>query len=277
MMRRLLPAVVRVASRFACGLAFGLVIAIIALLAFESRGVLTAGFLTQPPSGLPIGREGGVGPAILGSLLLGGTACLFGSILGLSVAMRLAFGRPPDFEAAVLRMSVRITAGIPSIVLGLFGAAFLVSRLRMGLSLLAAGIVLGIMIFPFIEVRAEEAFLRERTRLFTPSLALGLGRYATVFRLVVPACLPDLASAAAQAAGFAMGATAPVMFTGAVFYSSAPLGPLSPVTALPLHLYVLVSQGLSFDRAAATALVLVALVLILNAAAFLLSGRTRRR
>ena len=276
-MRRSLPAIVRVASKFACGLAFGLVIAIIALLAFESRGVLTAGFLTQAPSGLPIGREGGVGPAILGSLLLGGTACLFGSILGLSVAMRLAFGRPPDFEAAVLRMSVRITAGIPSIVLGLFGAAFLVSRLRMGLSLLAAGIVLGIMIFPFIEVRAEEAFLRERTRLFAPSLALGVGRYATVFRLVVPACLPDLVSAAAQAAGFAMGATAPVMFTGAVFYSSAPLGPLSPVTALPLHLYILVSQGLSFDRAAATALVLVAIVLILNAAAFLLSGRTRRR
>ena len=277
MMRRLLPAVVRVASRFACGLAFGLVIAIIALLAFESRGVLTAGFLTQPPSGLPIGREGGVGPAILGSLLLGGTACLFGSILGLSVAMRLVCGRPSAFEAALLHMAVRVTAGIPSIVLGLFGAAFLVSRLRMGLSLLAAGIVLGIMIFPFIEVRAEEAFLRERARLFEPSLALGLGRYASVFRLVVPACLPDLESAAAQAAGFAMGATAPVMFTGAVFYSSAPLGPLSPVTALPLHLYVLVSQGLSFDRAAATALVLVALVLILNAAAFLLSGRTRRR
>ena len=275
-MRCALPAVVRVASRFACGLAFGLVIAIIALLAFESRGVLTAGFLTQPPSGLPIGREGGVGPAILGSLLLGGTACLFGSILGLSVAMRLAFGRPPDFEAAVLRMSVRITAGIPSIVLGLFGAAFLVSGLRMGLSLLAAGIVLGIMIFPFIEVRAEEAFLRERTRLFAPSLALGVGRYATVFRLVVPACLPDLASAAAQAAGFAMGATAPVMFTGAVFYSSAPLGPLSPVTALPMHLYVLVTQGISMDHAAATALVLVALVLILNAAAFLFSGRKRR-
>ena len=83
-------------------------------LAAGPDGVLTAGFLTQPPSGLPIGREGGVGPAILGSLLLGGTACLFGSILGLSVAMRLAFGRPPDFEAAVLRMSVRITAGIPS-------------------------------------------------------------------------------------------------------------------------------------------------------------------
>ena len=93
-MRRALPAFVRAASRFACGVAFGLVIAIIALLVFESRGVLTAGFLTQPPSGLPIGREGGVGPAILGSLLLGGTACLFGSILGLSVAMRLAFGRP---------------------------------------------------------------------------------------------------------------------------------------------------------------------------------------
>ena len=275
-MKRALPAVVRVASRFACGVAFGLVIAIVALLVFESRGVVSADFLTQPPSGLPIGREGGVGPAILGSLLLGATACLFGSILGLSVAMRLAFGRPPAFEAAVLRMSVRITAGIPSIVLGLFGAAFLVSGLRMGLSLLAAGIVLGIMIFPFIEVRAEEAFLRERTRLFAPSLALGVGRYATVFRLVVPACLPDLASAAAQAAGFAMGATAPVMFTGAVFYSSAPLGPLSPVTALPMHLYVLVTQGISMDYAAATALVLVALVLILNAAAFLLSGRTRR-
>ena len=73
-----------------------------------------------------------------------------------------------------------------------------------------------------------------------------------------------------------MGATAPVMFTGAVFYSSAPLGPLSPVTALPMHLYVLVTQGISMDYAAATALVLVAIVLILNAAAFLLSGRTRR-
>ena len=275
-MRRALPAFVRAASRFACGVAFGLVIAIVALLVFESRGVLTAGFLTQPPSGLPIGREGGVGPAILGSLLLGAAACLFGLLLGLSVALHLVFGRPSAFEAALLHMAVRVTAGIPSIVLGLFGAAFLVSGLRMGLSLLAAGIVLGIMIFPFIEVRAEEAFLRERTRLFAPSLALGVGRYATVFRLVVPACLPDLASAAAQAAGFAMGATAPVMFTGAVFYSSAPLGPLSPVTALPMHLYVLVTQGISMDHAAATALVLVALVLILNAAAFLLSGRTRR-
>ena len=61
-MSRALPAIVRAASRFACGVAFGLVIAIIALLLFESRGVLSADFLTQPPSGLPIGREGASAP-----------------------------------------------------------------------------------------------------------------------------------------------------------------------------------------------------------------------
>lgn len=221
-------------------------------------------FIFDDPKGMPIGSEGGVFPAIIGSLFLMVIACLFASILAVSTAIYTVFYCESKKIESIIHLIVQCMAGIPSIVLGLFGYTLLVLNLKLGRSLLAGGITLGIMIFPYIEVRVEKILREVDKSIIDSSYALGISKVYTIFKLILPLSKVDIISAITLAGGFAMGASAPIILTAAVIFAPIPKSLSSPVMALPFHLYILTGEGISLDKAYGTALVLIMLLLIIN-------------
>lgn len=231
-----------------------------------SKGVhgLNIDFLLDLPKGFPLGTEGGVFPAIIGSICFTMIACFFASLIAIATALYLNFYCTNRKTYGMIHMVIQSTAGIPSIVLGLFGYTFLVVYLNFGFSLLSGGTVLGIMIFPFIEVRVEKALGEINKELIYASYALGISKAYTFFKIILPMCLSEILSSIALAGGFAMGATAPIMFTGGVVYAPIPKSLFSPAMALPYHLYILIGEGISMENAYKTAFVLLLFLLMLN-------------
>ncbi|SHI96566.1 PstA family ABC transporter permease [Lutispora thermophila] len=221
-------------------------------------------FLLSNPGGIPIGTEGGVFPAIIGSILLMLIAIVFASILAIATAVYIVFYCRSQRLENIADAIIQCMAGVPSIVLGLFGYSVMVVTFNMGRSLLSAGLTLGLMIFPFIQVRVEKAFQEFSRSAINASYSLGVSKVYTIFKLVLPQCRRDIVSSITLAGGFAMGAAAPIMLTGAVIFAPVPKSLSSPVMALPLHLYILANEGISMEKAYATALVLIALLIIIN-------------
>ena len=173
-------------------------------------------------------------------------------------------------------MVIQNISGIPSIVLGLFAYSLLVRELDWGRCVLSAGAALAIMILPFIEVRAEKAFGELPPALTQSAYALGCSRFYTIRKLVLPACRGELVSGVILGACYAMGATAPLMFTGGVAFAALPVSLTKPAMALPLHLYLLLAQGTSMPQAYGTAFVMMVVILISNALAALYARRRNR-
>lgn len=241
----------------------------------EGAETINLEFLTQSPKGAILGTEGGIFPAIIGSLFFTGTAVVLGSIPAVSTAVFLTFYCHNKKLERIIRLVVQCISGLPSIVLGLFSYSFLVKNLAFGRCVFSAGAALGIMIIPFIEVRAEKSFRELPVQMINASYYLGCSKAYTIFRIVIPACLGELISGIILGGCYAMGATAPLMFTGAVAYASVPHSLFEPAMALPLHLYLLVAQGnTSLDLAYGTALVMMFIILISN---LLVTIYTQRR
>ena len=263
-------------------ISFGLVMAVIVFLfvyvGIQGAGTISWEFLTQPPRGAILGLEGGIWPAIAGSLCFTLTAVVLGGIPAVAWALYLVFYCRSRTLERLLHGVIRCIAGIPSIVLGLFAYSFLVQELAWGRCILSSGVALGIMILPFIEVRAEKSFRELPERILRASYALGCSRQYTVFCIVLPACRGELVSGLILGGCYAMGATAPLIFTGGVAYAAAPSSLMAPAMALPLHLYLLLAQGAtSFDTAYGTAFVMMALLLISNLLVTLYAARSQAK
>ncbi|WP_231701765.1 PstA family ABC transporter permease [Crassaminicella thermophila] len=204
-------------------------------------------FLFYMPKGFPIGTEGGIFPAIIGSIYFTVIACFFASMIAIATALYLNFYCSNKKIYGIIHIVIQSTAGIPSIVLGLFGYTFLVVHLNLGISLLSGGIVLGIMIFPFIEVRVEKILEEINKDLVYASYALGISKSYTFFKVIIPMCFSEILSSIALAGGFAMGATAPIMFTGGVVYAPVPNSLLSPAMAFAISL-IYINRRRDIDR-----------------------------
>ncbi|HLR33851.1 MAG TPA: phosphate ABC transporter permease PstA [Tissierellales bacterium] len=232
-------------------------------------------FIFGEPKGMPLGSEGGVFPAIVGSLSLMIIACIFASILAIATSIYLVFYCDSKRMDSIIHLIVQCMAGTPSIVLGLFGYTLLVLHLKLGRSLLSGGITLGIMIFPLIQIRVEKTLNEVDQRIINSSYALGVPKAYTILKLILPLCRVDIISAITLAGGFAMGASAPIILTAAVIFAPVPKSLSSPVMALPFHLYVLIGEGISLEKSYGTALVLIILLLIINIIASILSRKRK--
>lgn len=263
-------------------ISFGLVGAVILFLFgyvfYRGFGTISVEFLTEAPKGLVLGEEGGIFPAIVGSLMFTGTAIVLGGIPAVASALYLVFYCKNRHVENVVHLVIQCISGIPSIVLGLFAYSFLVRDLNFGRCIFSAGVALAIMILPFIEVRAEKAFREVPPDMVQSSYALGCSRFYTVTKIILPACRGELVSGIILGGCYAMGATAPMIFTGAVAYAAVPKSLLSPAMALPLHLYLLVAQGAtSMDTAYGTAFVMMAIILISNMLATIYARRSQNK
>ena len=265
--------------------AYGGIILVIAAVLFLfiyifSQGAATISweFLTEAPKGAILGEEGGIFPAIVGSLWFTGLALFLGGIPAIAAALFVVFYCENKRLSGLIRLVVQCIAGIPSIVLGLFAYSFMVRDLGIGRCILSSSTALAVMILPFIEVRAEKAFRELPQETIHSSYALGCSRCYTIWRIVLPATRGELVSGLILGGCYAMGATAPLIFTGAVAFSAVPHSIFEPAMALPMHLYLLVAQGAtSMPTAYGTAFVMMALILLSNLLATLYAGRSRRK
>jgi phosphate transport system permease protein len=243
----------------------------------KGAGAITWDFLTKSPRDL--GRSGGIFPAIVGTLYLVGGAIAIAFPIGVGAAIYLTEYLREGALSKVLRTAADTLNGIPSIVFGLFGYAFLVLFLKMGVSMLAGQITLALMILPTIVRTTEEAIKSVPKSYREGSYGLGATRWQTVSRVVLPSAMPGALTGAILGIGRAAGETAPIMFTAVVFSQRfIPDSIMEPVMALPYHLFVLATNVPGSEKNAyGTALVLLMLVMIIYGIAILLRNRFAKK
>jgi len=246
---------------------------------YEGHINLTIDFLTQPIE--DGGAAGGVFPAILGTLALLAMVTIFTLPMGVGTAIYLSEYSERGIFVRVVRTAVNILQGTPSVVHGLFGYAVFVLIL-FGPSLLAASLTLSILTLPIVISSSEEALKDVPDELRDASLALGGTKWQTISKVVLPSALPRIITGTVLGLGRAAGETAPILFTGAIFYGAETYpGIFSQFQALPYHLYQLFNRfgfvGKNFESNAwATALVLLIIVMSINVVAIILRERLRQ-
>ncbi len=257
--------------------AVGAVVLILGIILFNifSNGLpaLSWEFLTTGPRNL--GREGGIFPAIVGTLYLVAGSMAFALPLGIGAAIYLAEYQRENRLTSVIRTAVDLLNGTPSIVFGLFGFTFLVLFLNFGVSLLAGVVTLGLMILPTIIRTTEEALRQVPQGLREGSLALGATQWQTISRVVLAPAAPGIITGAILSIGRAAGETAPILFTAVVFSQrNLPSSVLDPVMALPYHLFILATNvpGAETNQYG-TAVVLILLVCAFYAVAIAIRHR----
>ena len=235
-------------------------------------------FLTQPPSnGM---TEGGIMPAILGTIVLTMGTAIASIPLAVGAAIYLAeYAGDTRFTRAI-RLAIVNLAGIPSIVYGLFGLGVFVLFMQFGTSILAGSLTLGLMTLPVVISTSEEAILAVPREFRLVSLSLGATQWQTIRNQVLPNALPGIITGVILGLGRAAGETAPILFTVAAFYlPQLPKSILDQTMALPYHLYVISTQvpGMPLDIQYGTALVLLFFVLSLTLVASIFRTIMRRR
>jgi phosphate transport system permease protein len=253
------------------------VLLIIYFLVVNGAPAISWEFLTSMPrNGM---REGGILPALVGTVYLLIGTVIFAVPVGIIAAIYLAEYAPKNKLTRTIRLAIVNLAGVPSIVYGLFGYGLFVLFLNFGRSILAGSLTLALLILPVIITSAEEALLAVPKSFRDGSLALGATKWQTIWRVVLPNAAAGIITGVILGISRAAGETAPIMFTAAAFYlPRLPDSVLDDCMALPYHLYVVASE--MFDSPDnikwGTALTLLILVLGLNLVATLIRGRFRR-
>jgi len=237
-------------------------------------------FLTQPP--MDSMTRGGILPCIVGTACLGIGAILIALPIGVASAIYLHEYARPGRTIRIIRLGINNLAGVPSVVFGLFGLAFFVVYLKMGVSILAGALTLAAMSLPVIIGSAEEALRSVPDTYREASLGLGATKWQTTYRVVLPAAMPGILTGAILGLSRAAGETAPIMFTAAVYYTpSLPSSVFDEIMALPYHIYVLATAGTEIEATRhlqyGTALVLIVLVLGLNLLAIVYRARLQKK
>jgi phosphate transport system permease protein len=258
-------------------------VSILAYLLVRAWPVLSWEFLVDVPRrGM---TQGGVWPAFVGTLYLVGLSLAVSAPLGVLAAVYLnEYARDTWFKRAV-NLAVINLAGVPSIVHALFGLGAFVYAARFGYSILAASMTLGIMTLPVIVTSTREALAAVPIAFREACWNVGATRWQTIRAVVLPNSISGILTGVILEVSRAAGETAPIMFTGAVFFKAVERGDLFPYRlheqcmALSMHLYTLATQVPGVDEALpfATAIVLLGSVLLVNATAIALRVFLRNR
>jgi len=269
-------AIVRV-SAFAIALAIG---AFLVYIVVHGIGAISWEFLTAPPRDSM--TRGGIMPAILGTFYLTAGAISIALPLGIASAIYLSEYAKQGPVIRIIRIGVNCLAGVPSIVFGLFGLGLFVVFLQFGSCILSGALTLGFLILPTIIGASEEALKAVPQTFREASLGLGVSKWQTIIRIVLPNALPGILTGSILGIGRAAGETAPIMFTAAAFFTAKlPSSIFDEVMALPYHVYVLATAGTHIEETRplqyGTVLVLVALVLGVDLIAIIIRSYIRKK
>lgn len=203
-------------------------------------------------------------PALINTVWMTVLALVIAVPLGIFAAIFLVeYAGKGNRFVDVIRLTTETLQGIPSIVYGLFGMLFFVTKLKWGLSLLSGAFTLAIMILPLIMRTTEESLKSVPESYREGSFGLGAGKLRTIFRIVLPAAVPGILAGVILAIGRVVGETAALMYTAGTV-AQIPDSIMGSGRTLALHMYVLSNEGLHTDKAYATAVVLLVLVIGIN-------------
>lgn len=246
-------------------------------LIWHGAAQLSWSFLVSEP--MNAGRAGGIAPVLVSTLLILAVALAAAIPLGLCAAVWLAeYTRRGGAFGQGIRLSLDVLAGVPSIVFGLFGYAFFCVFLGLGFSILSGGLTLACMVLP-IFIRTSETGLAAVTDDWRHGAAvLGMTRASALWHILLPAAAPAIAAGLMLGIGRATAETAALIFTSG-YVDRMPESLSDSGRALAVHIYDLSMNVTGGDGAAyASALVLIALIVLINSGALALSDRwlTRR-
>ena len=229
--------------------------------------------------------EGGVWPAFVGTIYLVGISLAVSAPIGVMAAVYLNEYAKDNWFNRLINLAVINLAGVPSIVHALFGLGAFVYAARFGYSILSASLTLAIMTLPVIIASTREALASVPLSFREACWNVGATRWQTIRSIVLPNSISGILTGVILQVSRAAGETAPIMFTGAVFFKSVARGDLFPYglneqcMALSMHLYTVSTQvpGVRPSIPAATAVVLLGSVLLVNATAIGLRVWLRNR
>lgn len=271
------------AQRFARLLLWSMMALAIAILALVVGFVLHRGlahvdweFLSAAPA--DSGRQGGVFPILIGTLEVTLLGVLVAAPLGVGTAVYLAEYTKEGRLTRAIRFGSECLAGVPSIIIGLFGFVLFVTTLGLGWSILSGALTLALMTLPLVIRTSEEALKAVPVAYREVSLSLGATKWQTILRVVLPAALPGIFTGLILSLGRAVGETAALIFTaGSSLPLHAPRSVLDGTRTLSIHFYQLAREGVSAEHAYATAAVLVLSITLVNLGSSFALHRLARR
>ena len=241
-------------------------------------GELSWSFLTNAPSSLP--SRAGARPAILGTIYMMLLLIVMTVPLGVGTAVYLEeYANKERWYNRWLEVNIQNLAGVPSIVYGILGLAFLVRGLNLGRVLLAGALILTLLVLPTVIVAAREALRAVPDSIRQGGFALGATQWQVVARQVLPAAIPGIATGAILALARAIGETAPLLMVGALAFIAFNPTLLGDFTALPIQIFQWISKPQEEFRlkAAAAIIVLLVLLLVMNAFAVWIRNLFQKR
>ncbi|WP_407661262.1 phosphate ABC transporter permease PstA [Frankia nepalensis] len=261
------------------GIAFTALVALIALMLVQGWPRLNLDLITHFPSSIP--ARAGAESAVLGSIWVVGFTALFTIPLGVAAAVYLEeFADKQRWYNRLIELNIQNLAAVPSIVYGILGLGLIVQAAGLGQVVLAASLTLTLLVLPTVIIAAREAIRAVPDSIRAGSLALGATQWQTVWRQVLPASVPGIATGVILALSRAIGEAAPlVLLGGLTFIQFNPSGLDSPFTVLPIQIFNWVSRPQDeFEvLAAAAGVVLLVILLAMNSIAILVRNRFQRR
>ena len=248
----------------------GVLFWILGFIIVKGIGVISWEFLTgMPRDGM---TAGGILPAIVGTLCLTLGSIVIAFPLGILSGIYISEYTRDNWLVKLIRIMTNNLSGVPSIVFGLFGMALFVNTLGFGDSIIAGSFTLALLVLPIVIRTTEEALRRIDNSYRLGSLALGATKLQTIRRVLLPMAMPNIITGLILSVGRVSGETAPILFTAvAYFLPKLPSSIFDQVMALPYHLYMIATSGTDLEAtrpmAYGTALVLIAIVLVINLAA----------
>ncbi len=241
------------------------VLIILAMLVYRGGPAISATFLfSDPTNGM---TEGGIFPALVGTIWLVSVALLVSVPIGVASAIYLSEYAPDNWMTRLINLAIINLAGVPSIVHALFGVGAFVLFMGFGTSILAASLTLAVLTMPVVIVATRESLQSVPREFREACWSMGATRWQTIRKVVLPNSISGILTGVILEVSRTAGETAPIMFTGAAFFLPfLPQGVYDQTMALSLHLFVVSTQvpGVPSEVPFGVALVLIALVLAMN-------------
>ncbi|MCD7781865.1 MAG: phosphate ABC transporter permease PstA [Methanosphaera sp.] len=215
-------------------------------------------FLTTAPK--DSGASGGIYPMIISTIYVTFIAVLIATPIAVLSAVYLYEYAGDNLFVHLIRFCTETLASLPSIIYGLFGLAFFVEFMHLGWCVLSASLTLALMAIPTIMRTSQNALEAVPPAYREGSLGLGATRWQTIVNVILPAAIPGIVT------GIILGMARAIEETAAIMYTvgssiAAPVTVFDPARPLPLHLYMLATEGISLENTFATATVLIVMIL----------------
>jgi phosphate transport system permease protein len=264
-------------------LAVGLLVVLLVDVALDGAGTLSWDFINNFTS--ISADKAGIQAGLWGTVWLMGVCAFFIVPIGVATAIYLEeYGDPRKWWNRVIELNIQNLAAVPSIVYGILGLAFLVrGPFSLGNVVLAGGLTLALLVLPMVIIAGREALRAVPSSIREGSMALGATQWQTIWRQVLPAAVPGIATGVILALSRAIGETAPLIVVGAVaVIAFNPDGLDSQFTAMPIQIFDWISRASNdinnYRPLAATGiLLLMILLLAMNSVAIWLRNRYEQK